>query len=192
MALSIVPPPIAVSIVGRTVGAITVAVPAALLFAATCQRHSCHQRHQGSKQSRFLGRSAVYFLLRPGFILPIHGSDPGLSGDLLEESIASGEEGGTSNPPLTQKLRILKGLMALQKRSCYKMRIAISRLASMVLKALADFNPIRHQSSFPNKKGQHKLVLFIVVSDFIDAPIPVLTSCSAGLFPDDAALQSLF
>lgn len=192
MALSIVPPSIAVSIVGRTVGAVTVAVPAMLLFAVTCQRHSCHQRHQGSKQARFLRRGAVYLLLQPGFVLPIHGSDPGPAGDLLEESIASGEEGGTSNPPLTQKLRILKGLMALQKRSCYKMRIAISRLASMVLKALAAFNPIRHQSSFPNKKGQHKLVLFIVVSDFIDAPIPVLTSCSAGLFPDDAALQSLF
>ena len=192
MALSIVPPSIAVSIVGRTVGAVTVAVPAMLLFAVTCQRHSCHQRHQGSKQARFLRRGAVYLLLQPGFVLPIHGSDPSLSGDLLEESIASGEEGGTSNPPLTQKSRLLKGLMALQKRSCYKMRIAISRLASMVLKALAAFNPIRHQSSFPNKKGQHKLVLFIVVSDFIDAPIPVLTSCSAGLFPDDAALQSLF
>ena len=31
-----------------------------------------------------------------------------------------------------------------------------------------------------------------IVSDFIETPIPVLTSCSAGLFPDDAALQSLF
>ena len=72
------------------------------------------------------------------------------------------------------------------------MRVVISRLASMVLKALAAFNPIRHQSSFPNKKGQHKLTLFIVVSDFIDAPIPVRSSFSAGLFPDDAALQSLF
>ena len=41
--------------------------------------------------------------------------NPGPAGDLPEESIASGEEGGTSNPPLTQKLRILKGLMALQK-----------------------------------------------------------------------------
>lgn len=192
MALSIVPSSIAVFVVGRTVGTITVAVPAVLLFTVTCQRHSCHQRHQISKQARFLGRSAVYLLLRPGFVLPIHSSDPGPAGNLLEESIASSEGGNTSNPPLTQKSRLLKGLMALQKRSCYKMRIAISRLASMVLKALAAFNPIRHQSSFPNKKGQHKLVLFIVVSDFIDAPIPVLTSCSAGLFPDDAALQSLF
>lgn len=192
MALSIVPPPIAVSVVRRTVGAVTVAVPAVLLFAVTCQRHSCHQRHQSGKQFRFLRRNAVYFLLQPGFVLPIQGSDPGLSGDLLEESIASSEEGGTSNPPLTQKLRILKGLMALQKRSRYKMRIAISRLASMVLKALAAFNPIRHQSSFPNKKGQHKLVLFIVVSDFIETPIPVRSSFSAGLFPDGAVLQLLF
>ena len=115
MALSIVPPSIAVSVVGRAIGAITVAVPAVLLFAVTCRRHSCHQRHQISKQAQFLGRSAVYLLLQPGFVLPIQGSDPSLSGDLLEESIASGEEGGTSNPPLTQKLRILKGLMALQK-----------------------------------------------------------------------------
>lgn len=153
MVLSIVPPSIAVSIVGRTVGAITVAVPAMLLFAVTCQRHSCHQCHQSGKQARFLGRGAVYLLLRPGFVLPIHSSDPGPAGNLLEESIASSEEGGTSNPPLTQKSRLLKGLMALQKRSCYKMRIAISRLASMVLKALAAFNPIRHQSSFQIKRA---------------------------------------
>ncbi len=192
MALSIVPPSIAVSIVGRTVGAVTVAVPAVLLFAVTCQRHSCHQRHQCGKQSRFLGRSAVCFLLRPGFILPIQGSDSSPAGDLPEGSTASSEEGGTSNPPLTQKLRILKGLMVLQKRFCYKMRVAIFRLASMALKALTAFNPIRHQSSFPNKKGQHKLVLFIVVSDFIDAPISVRSSFSAGLFPDGSVLQSLF
>lgn len=101
MALSIVPPPIAVSIVRRAIGAVTVAVPAVLLFAVTCQRHSCHQRHQSGKQARFLGRGAVYLLPRPEFVLPIQGSDPGLSGDLPEESIASGEEGGTSNPPLT-------------------------------------------------------------------------------------------
>ena len=101
MAFSIVPPPIAVSIVRRAIGAITVAVPAALLFAATCQRHSCHQRHQSGKQTRFLGRSAVCFLLRPGFILPIQGSDSGPAGDLPEGSTANSEEGGTSNPPLT-------------------------------------------------------------------------------------------
>lgn len=153
MALSIVPPPIAVSIVGRTVGTITSAVPAMLLFAVTCQRHSCHQRHQGSKQPRLLGRNAVCLLLRPGFILHIQGSDPGLSGDLPEGSTANSEEGGTSNPPLTQKLRVLKGLMALQKRSCYKMRVAISRLASMVLKALTAFNPTRHKSFFQIKRA---------------------------------------
>lgn len=71
----------------------------------------------------------------------------------FRRSIASGEEGDTSNPPLTQKLRILKGLMALQKRSCYKMRIVISRLASMVLKALTAFNPIRHKSFFQIKRA---------------------------------------